>query len=83
MSMTNMNAIEETTSAVDAVHTKDETQQWGQAILRAKTALIKPHSKVSASLSSLRAHLFNLAALRFSTLEKVFVLVRPTSRTQS
>jgi hypothetical protein len=25
---------------------KDDTKQWGQAILRAKTALIKPYSKV-------------------------------------
>jgi hypothetical protein len=26
---------------------KDDTKQWGQAILRAKTALIKPYSKVT------------------------------------
>ena len=39
--MANTNSIETGNSEV-----KGDIKQWGQAILRAKTALIKPYSKV-------------------------------------
>jgi hypothetical protein len=32
---------------------QDDTKQWGQTILRAKTALIKPYSKVKLKFNNL------------------------------
>ena len=81
MSMANINPNEKNASEGDSTQTKDETKQWGQAILRAKTALIKPHSKVNASPVS-PARLSDLVLL-LSTPGKASVLARPTSRTQS
>jgi len=34
------------TETSNTTEVKDDTTQWGQSILRAKTALIKPYSKV-------------------------------------
>jgi hypothetical protein len=34
------------TNLTDNTEVKNDTNQWGQAILRAKTSLIKPYSKV-------------------------------------
>ncbi len=31
---------------IGTTEVKDDTKQWGQTMLRAKTALIKPYSKV-------------------------------------
>jgi hypothetical protein len=40
--MASTNSIE-----TGAAEVKDDVKQWGQTILRAKTALIKPYSKVN------------------------------------
>ncbi len=41
-----------TTNSTETGNTavQDDTKQWGQAILRAKTALIKPYSKVKIKI---------------------------------
>ena len=37
-------------ASTNATEVNDNTKQWGQTILRAKTALIKPYSKVNKNL---------------------------------
>jgi hypothetical protein len=54
--MANTNSSETGTNEI-----KDDNQQWGQAILRAKTALIKPYSKVKKiKFRKLISFIFNL-----------------------
>jgi hypothetical protein len=38
---------------------QNDINQWGQAILRSKTTLIKPHSKVKESLKNKTNYLIN------------------------
>ncbi len=56
-------------ASTNSTEVKDDTNQWGQAMLRAKTALIKPYSKVKRLNLII---LFN-SFLSFSIFTKVFV----------
>jgi len=67
--MANTNSSETGTTEIN-----DDTKQWGQAMLRAKTALIKPYSKVKKMKLN---KFFNSFFLSFSIPKKVFVHDHP------
>lgn len=45
--MANADSINNTKLETANTNTQNDINQWGQAILRAKTTLIKPYSKVN------------------------------------
>lgn len=45
--------MEKTSADAGKTALNDDVQQWGQTILRAKTTLIKPYSKVKGNFPSL------------------------------
>ena len=59
--------------------TNPDIDRWGQAILRTKTTLIKPYSKVNIHLLRAERALSRLAVFH-STRKKVFVHERRTVR---
>jgi len=46
VSMTNFDLTENTQYRIGNTEVQNDINQWGQAILRSKTTLIKPYSKV-------------------------------------